>query len=127
MEPLFVSFDQVLRVHEESLRCYGGSAGLRDEGLLRSAVGQPLNDFYYGRADLFCVAAAYAYHIAQAQAFLDGNKRTAISTALTFLEQNGVTTITGTPVLYDAMIAIAERRLDKAGLAAVFRELFGGG
>lgn len=127
MEPLFVSVDQVLRVHKESLRCYGGSAGLRDEGLLRSAVGQPLNDFYYGRADLFGVAAAYAYHIAQAQAFLDGNKRTAISTALTFLEQNGVATITGTPALYDAMIAIAERRMDKPGLAAVFRELFGGG
>lgn len=86
---------------------------------------QPLNDYYYGRADLFGIAAAYAYHIAQAQAFLDGNKRTAISAALVFLEQNGVATVTETMALHEAMIAIAERRLDKPGLAAVFCELFG--
>lgn len=97
---------------------------MRDEGLLRSAVHQPVNDYLYGRADLFGIAAAYAYHIAEAQAFLDGNKRTAISVALAFLEQNGISTTTKTAELYDAMIAIAARRLDKAGLAAVLRELF---
>ncbi len=127
MDPLFVTFEQVLRVHEVSLLSYGGSNGLRDEGLLRSAVGQPLNDYFYGGADLFGIAAAYAYHIAQAQAFLDGNKRTAISAALVFLEQNAVATSTETLALYNAMIAIAERRMDKAGLAAVFRELYGAG
>ena len=68
--------------------------------------------------------AAYAYHIGQAQAFFDGNKRTGISIALIFLEQNGMATIGNVPRLYDAMIAIAERRMDKAGLAALFRELF---
>lgn len=70
-------------------------------------------------------AAAYAFHIAQAQAFLDGNKRTAITTALAFLEENGVVTHTHTTALYDAMIGIAERKLTKADLAGVFRELFG--
>ena len=84
-----------------------------------------LNDFFYGRVDLFGIAAAYAYHIAQAQAFVDGNKRTAIVAALAFLEQNRIPTSTSTDQLYDAMIGIAERRLAKAGLAAVFRELFG--
>ncbi len=51
---------------------------------LSSAVGQPLNDYFYGQADLFAIAAAYAFHIAQAQAFLDGNQRTAITAALSF-------------------------------------------
>ena len=92
---------------------------------IASAVGQPLNDYFYGQADLFAIAAAYAFHIAQAQAFLDGNKRTAITAALSFLEQNGVPTKTTTTVLYDAMIGIAERRLTKADLAQTFRDLFG--
>lgn len=126
MEPVFVTFAQVFRAHEDSLERHGGIAGIRDEGLLRSAIDQPLNDYHYGRADLFGIAAAYAFHIAQAQAFLDGNKRTAIAIALAFLEQNGIATSANTSTLYDAMIGIAERRLTKADLAAVFRELFGG-
>ena len=121
---VFVAFEQVLSAHERSLAEHGGTSGLRDEGLLRAAVDQPINDFVYGGADLFGIAAAYGYHIAQAQAFLDGNKRTAMAAALTFLEVNGVRTSSNTDRLYDAMIAIAERRLSKTELAAVFRELF---
>lgn len=78
--------------------------------------------FCYGQGDRFDLAAAYAYHIAENQPFLDGNKRTAITTALAFLELNGVSTSALTDSqLYDAMIAIAEKRLDKAGMAEVFR------
>jgi len=124
MDPVFITFEQVLRAHEHSLQRHGGSAGIRDEGLLRSAVEQPLNDFFYGHGDLFAIAAAYAFHIAQAQAFLDGNKRTAITIALAFLELNGIAANAATDRLYDAMIGIAERRLTKADLAAVVRELF---
>jgi death-on-curing protein len=85
-EPSFLEFEQILILHERSLRAYGGSGGIRDEGLIRSAVFQPRNDYYYAGADLFGIAAAYAFHLAQAQAFLDGNKRTAIAAAITFLE-----------------------------------------
>jgi death-on-curing protein len=85
----------------------------------------PLNDYFYGQADLFGIAAAYAFHIAQAQAFIDGNKRTAIVVALEFLELNGIAAETNTAPLYDAMIGIAERRLTKSDLAQLFRELFG--
>ncbi len=78
--------------------------------------------FCYGQGDLFDLAAAYAYHIAENQPFIDGNKRTAITTALAFLELNGISTSAVTNAqLYDAMIGIAEKRLDKAGLAEVFR------
>lgn len=122
MNPLFLSVDQVREIHRESLRRHGGLDGLREPGLLESALMQPEAVHYYGGGDLFAIAAAYAFHIAQNQPFLDGNKRTAMGSALTFLELNGV------PVekydgeqLYDAMIAIAEKRMDKAGLAAVFR------
>jgi death-on-curing protein len=124
MEPEFLEFDEVIELHERSLAEYGGSSGLRDENWVRSAVAQPRNDFYYGRADLFGIAAAYAFHIAQAQAFLDGNKRTGLAAATAFLELNGVNTDADQSRLVEAMIAIAERRLDKAGLAALFRELF---
>lgn len=75
---------------------------------------------------MFGIAAAYAFHIAQAQAFLDGNKRTAIAAAMTFLEWNGIPTKTSTDMLYDAMIAIAEKRMTKGELAEVLRGLFSG-
>ena len=77
--------------------------------------------------DLYDLAAAYAYHIAENQPFIDGNKRTAITTALAFLELNEVSTsaVTNTE-LYDAMIAIAEKRLDKSGLAEIFRRHLAG-
>ena len=68
------------------------------------------------------MAAAYAYHLAENQPFIDGNKRTAVLTALDFLELNKVNTSAITNAeLYDAMIRIAEKRLDKAGLAKIFR------
>lgn len=80
-----------------------------------------MNTYYHGNGDLSDIAASYAFHLAQAQAFLDGNKRTAVSAALVFLELNGVLKTPDNAHLYDAMIAIAERRLDKAGLAEMFR------
>ena len=123
-EPVFLEVEQVLVLHERSLQAYVGSSGIRDQGLVESAVFQPRNDCFYAGADLFGIAAAYCFHIAEAQAFLDGNKRTAISAALTFLEGNGITTITKTDVLYEAMIAIAEKRMTKSELTQLLRELF---
>jgi death-on-curing protein len=92
-------------------------------GLIESALGAARNTYHYGSGDLFDIAATYAFHLAQAQAFLDGNKRTAVSTALVFLEINGIAPekTPNNQVLYDAMIAIAEKRMDKAGLAEMFR------
>ena len=121
-DPAFLSRGQVLQLHLISLQLHGGLDGLRDPGLLDSALIQPEAAYYYGQGDLAAIAAAYAFHIAQNQPFIDGNKRTAIGAALTFMLGNGgdVTRYDGN-VLYDAMIGIAEKRLDKAGLAEVFR------
>jgi death-on-curing protein len=109
--------------HRRSLEEHGGQDGIRNEHGLESALDQPMDVYFYGQGDRYDMAAAYAYHLAENQPFIDGNKRTAIVTTLMFLESNGLSTsgITNAQ-LYDAMIAIAEKRLDKAGLASVFRE-----
>jgi len=119
VDPVFLTREVIDNIHADSLALFGGSSGVRDDGLVESALGSAQNAWFYGQGDLFDVAAAYAFHIAQAQAFIDGNKRTGIAAALIFLEYNGIPSRTDDGTLYDAMIGIAERRLDKPQLAAV--------
>ncbi|MCM2273360.1 MAG: type II toxin-antitoxin system death-on-curing family toxin [Candidatus Didemnitutus sp.] len=123
-EPIFLSREEVLAIHRLSLDLHGGLDGLREPGLLDSALMQPEAVYFYGQGDLAAIAAAYAFHLAQNQPFIDGNKRTAMGSALSFLEINGVDTARydGTE-LYDAMIGLAEKRVDKAALAAIFRRI----
>lgn len=122
-EPTFLSVEQVELLHRMSLERHGGQDGIRDESAFASAVMQPRNVWYYAQGDLYDVAAAYAFHLAQSQSCLDGNKRTGMAAALVFLSVNGITVPTATNELYNAMIAIAERQMDKAGLAALLRQL----
>ena len=96
---------------------------ISEPGLLESAVMQAQNVYYYACGDLFDIASAYAFHIAQNQAFLDGNKRTAVIAALTFLGLNDIETTGDSIELYQAMIAIAKKQMDKEGLAEVLRNL----
>ncbi len=122
-EPVFITRERVDALHQRSLEEHGGKGGTRNEHGLESALAQPQNMFFYGQGDLYDLAAAYAYHLAENQPFIDGNRRTAVTACLAFLELNGISTSAITnDVLYDAMIAIAGRRLDKAGLAAIFRQ-----
>ena len=120
-EPLFLSREAVDLIHESSLRAFGGADGIRDENALESALGQPMHEFFYRQSDIFQIAAAYAFHVAQNQPYIDGNKRTGLLCALNFLEQNGVPANEPVDEFYDAMIGIAEKRIDKAGLAEIFR------
>ncbi len=124
-EPDFLSVEDVIQIHDEQLAAYGGAAGVRDRALLESAVATPQVSFdkTYLHTDLAHMAAAYAFHIAQNQPFRDGNKRTGLAAALVFLDLNGVTVLDLQERLYDAMIAIAEQRMDKDGLAELLREL----
>lgn len=124
-DPEFLSVGQVERLHARLVASFGGTQGVRDAGAFEGAVLQPRNVFLYDGGDLFEIAAAYAFYIAQAQAFLDGNKRTGMAAALIFLEGNGITVPTATERLHDAMIGIAERRVTRVELAAVLRELVG--
>jgi death-on-curing protein len=122
-EPIFLTLEEVLYLHDESLTRFGGSSGIGDLGLVQSALGSAQNTFWYGHGDLFDIAAAYAFHIAESQAFVDGNKRTAAAAAITFLMRNGVGFPEDDGSVYRAMIDIANKRLDKPGLAAVLRRL----
>lgn len=122
-DPAFIDLAEVLDFHRLSLEAYGGMDGVRDQNGLESAVYQAQTAYFYMEGDLFDIAAAYAYHIAQSQAFLDGNKRMAVVTSLVFLDRNGINIEPDSMRLYDAMIAIAERRMEKPELAAILREL----
>lgn len=123
-EPLFLSLEQVAEIHRRSLLQHGGSDGVRDDSGLEAAVFQSQQLYFYTAADIHEIASAYGFHIAQAQAFIDGNKRAAIGAALTLLEVNGIETHTATAELHGAMIAIAERTLTRQGLAELLRRLF---
>jgi death on curing protein len=121
-EPEFLSPAIIEQLHADSLALFGGSAGVRDRGLVESALASARNTYLYGHGDVFDIAASYAFHIAEAQAYLDGNKRTAVAAALTFLKGNDVKLRVDEVLIYDAMIAIAEKRMTKSGLAAIFRK-----
>jgi death-on-curing protein len=123
--PIFLTTDDVLAFHDLHLQRYGGSAGTRDIGLLESAVSQAKAGFggQYLHEDLAAMAAAYLFSIVKNHPFVDGNKRTGLASALTFLDLNGIAIDHSSDVLYDATMAIAEGRLDKEGLGATFRRL----
>ena len=122
-EPEFLSLDEVLSIHARSLAEHGGMEGARDPGLIESALASAKNIFYYGNGDLFDVAAGYAFHLAESQAFIDGNKRTAAAAAMVFLARNGVYAQPLKWELYLAMIEIAEKKMTKFDLAAIFRKV----
>lgn len=88
-EPKWVAASVVLAIHDEQLAEHGGGAGVRDEGLLESALSRPKNLFGYGAAGLSQLAAAYAYGICKNHPFVDGNKRTSLVVAELFLALNG--------------------------------------
>jgi death on curing protein len=89
-EPAWVTYEQVIAIHSRQLRRFGGAPGLRDEGLLRSAIERPANKWHYEQAGLTELAAAYAFGLAKNHAFVDGDKRVAFMTMMTFLRKNGV-------------------------------------
>ena len=127
MTPDFLEMEDVLAIHQRQLMKFGGSDGVRDLNLLDSAVAQPRAQFggEFLHVDLWEMVAAYLFHIVKNHPFVDGNKRTGLIAALTFLGINGVAVPPNSPRLYDATMAVAEGTLDKAGMTAILRELTG--
>lgn len=109
-EPRFLTADEVFRIHARSLAEHGGSDGTRDPGMVESALDSAKNTFYYANGDLFDIAASYAFHIAESQAFVDGNKRTAVTSALVFLAMNGAYAQPPAWELYSAMIDVRGKK-----------------
>ena len=124
-DPKFLTLAEVIEVHADQIARYGGKEGLRDLGLLQSALAQPEASFAgeWLHHDLYEMAAAYAYHICQNQAFLDGSKRTALASALVFLELNGISIIDPHGVLANAMLKIASGKIEKPAFAIILKKL----
>jgi len=89
-EPLWITYEQAIAIHSRQLRRFGGAPGLRDEGMLRSALERPINKCTYEQAPLPELAAAYAFGLAKNHAFVDGNKRITFMAMMVFLRRNGV-------------------------------------
>jgi death on curing protein len=88
-EPEWLDIDIVLDFHAEQLALFGGAEGMRDRGLLESALARPINKFAYGETSIAALAAAYGFGIARNHPFVDGNKRTALASVIVFLGLNG--------------------------------------
>ena len=88
-EPVWIEKAECFAFHDALLARFGGLGGIRDEGLLDSALNRPLHLFHYGKPSLFDLAAAYAEGVVKNHPFLDGNKRSGLMAAALFLESNG--------------------------------------
>jgi death-on-curing protein len=124
VNPAFLTLDEILSLHEDQIRRHGGSGGVRDIGLLQSAIGTVMATFggSFLHETLFEMAAAYLFHISRNHPFVDGNKRTAIAAALTFLEMNGIEIEADENALYDLVIGVATGELTKADAAVFFQK-----
>ena len=121
-EPKFLTRQVVDAIHEDQINTFGGLHGVRDENALESAIAAAQNVYHYGGGDMYEVAAAYAWHLAESQAYFDGNKRTGVEAAFVFLEGSGLDT-SGIPeqTTYDLMIKIAAHKAGRGDFAAYLR------
>lgn len=123
--PEFLTVEDLLFLHADQVRRYGGSPGVRDAGLLESAVAQAQASFG-GQSlheDLHAMAAAYLYHLVMNHPFIDGNKRAGLVAALAFLELNGIDLHAPPGSLYELTIGVASGTTTKSQVAEFFRKL----
>jgi death-on-curing protein len=124
VNPFFLSLGEVLEIHRDQIDRYGGDLGIRDLGLLQSALAMPAARFRgrYLHSDLFEMAAAYLFHIVQNHPFVDGNKRTGAVSALVFLSLNGVEIDAEEDEFETMVMSVAEGKEDKASAAEFLRQ-----
>lgn len=123
MQPEFLEVDDILQIHADQLERYGGLQGIRDVGLLASAVAMPKATYagHFLHGDLFEMAAAYLFHITRNHPFLDGNKRAGAASALVFLDLHGIEVNSTDDELYDLVIGVAKGTTDKQAVAGFLR------
>ncbi|MBW4559610.1 MAG: type II toxin-antitoxin system death-on-curing family toxin [Mojavia pulchra JT2-VF2] len=117
--PRFLSNSQVIKIHERQIEIFGGTAGIRDEGLLDSALAQPQTTFggELLHPTIHEQAAAYLYHLAMNHPFIDGNKRTAFAVMDTFITLNGYTLNLSVEEAYNLVIRVVQREISKEELS----------
>jgi len=121
-EPRWLDTTIVLDVHAEQLALFGGAEGIRDIGLLESALGRPINKFTYGETDLSALAAAYAFGIARNHPFVDGNKRAAFASIIVFLGLNGIDFDVPPEAATVIILGLAAGEIDEDGLTRWIRD-----
>ncbi|MDP2955218.1 MAG: type II toxin-antitoxin system death-on-curing family toxin [Longimicrobiales bacterium] len=123
IEPRWLAAVHVLAIHSDQIQAHGGSLGLRDRGLLESALERPRNRFHYEpNSDLASLAAAYGFGIAENHPFVDGNKRVAFQAMYLFLGLNALRIDASEEDVVATILALASGDLDESGLAAWLRE-----
>lgn len=121
-QPLWISYEQATAIHSRQLRRFGGAAGLRDEGMLRSALERPIDKWRYDRSDMAGLAAAYAFGLAKNPAFVDGNKRIAFMAMMGFLHKNGVAFGPEPAQATSIILALAAGEVSEQSLARWIRD-----
>jgi death on curing protein len=121
-EAKWLTYEQVIALHSRQLRRFGGAAGLRDDGLLRSAIERPINKWHYEQAELPELAAAYAFGLAKNHAFVDGNKRIAFMSMMVFLRKNGVRFAPAPAHATKIILALAAGEVSEESLARWIRD-----
>ena len=121
-EPVWLTAHDVISLHGEQLSTFGGPEGIRDQGMLESALGRPINQWSYGESDLAALAAAYAFGICKNHPFVDGNKRAAFISMFVFLGANGVVFEPVQAEAAAAILALAAGEIDEVGLTRWIRD-----
>ena len=122
-EPVWIETREVLAIHDRLLALHGGAAGLRDRGLLESALARPRQHYAYGASpDVVGMAALYAAGVVRNHPFVDGNKRTGFVVGVLFLELNGFDFKSDEPDATQAVMSLAAGLLDEAGYTAWLRQ-----
>ncbi len=121
-EPEWLDLAIVIDIHAEQLAMFGGPAGIRDQGMLESALGCPQNKFAYGETDLPALAAANAFGIARNHPFIDGDKRAALAAMLVFLNLNGIDLLAPEADMTAAILAVAAGEVEEEILAQWLRD-----
>lgn len=121
---IFIEYDRVIQLNSLASQTYGGSYGVRDAGLIESAVNQPKATFggEYLHKNIFEMAAAYFYHISECQGFADGSKRTGFLAMFSFLKLNGCDLIIPDDYLWPELWKVANKEKDKYQLAGFIKE-----
>jgi death on curing protein len=117
-EPRWLTLAQVTRIHQEQLVIFGGPAGVRDVGLLQSAIDRPRNKWSYGERDFGALAAAYGFGLAKNHPFIDGNKRAAFAAIIVFMAKNGKPIEPAPADATHTILELAAGNLSEVALAA---------
>jgi death on curing protein len=122
-EPIFLNLNEVIEIHSDQIRRYGGHPGIRDIELLKSAIAVPTACFGgdYLHRDIYEMAAAYLFHMVRNHPFIDGNKRTGAVLSAVFLIMNGIELIAKEDALEKLVVSVAESKSDKVAITQFFR------